>query len=249
VSLKLTIVMFINTGVIPILANFDKNNWFSQGGLCNDIFFIFLSLNFMRPLFYFLNGFYIYRRCKICREKRKPESKLSQREANLLYEAPQFDAPQRYADTMLVLMMTCFYTPFMPFLPVISFFGLLLQYWIEKIRLLKQNKIPEQMSEAMALAYSKIIPVCLFLYGFGNFIVVYILSDYKNHWVHIGLWVTFINMFIPMRSLCRYCEGDVSRKGAKTYQEVKHTFQTDYNRSNPITAQEATIDYLNMLIK
>ena len=51
---------------------------------------------------------------------------MTQRSANELYEGPNFDVAMRYALVMMVLMMTAFYTPLIPIIPIISFFGSIL---------------------------------------------------------------------------------------------------------------------------
>lgn len=64
VASKLTIATFINTGFVPLLVNVGKDNWFNNGGLCEDIFFNMLSISFFGPFFYLLNPLYCVKRIK-----------------------------------------------------------------------------------------------------------------------------------------------------------------------------------------
>lgn len=64
VASKLTIATFINTGIVPLLVNFGKDNWFDRGGLSVDIFYNMLSISFLGPLFYLLNPVYFVKRIK-----------------------------------------------------------------------------------------------------------------------------------------------------------------------------------------
>jgi len=161
IALKETFSMFINTGVIPILVNLGRNNWFGYGDLSIDILFIMFAINFVSPTLSILDVVHFWRKFRIWFEKKKgKESLMTQREANELSEGTEMDLSRLYAGTMLVFFMTAFYTPLIPLLPVISFFGLVYKYWVEKIILLRRNKLPEQFAEQMALNFSNLVPLC-----------------------------------------------------------------------------------------
>lgn len=40
VANKLTFFTILNTGLVPILVNWDTDNWFTAGGLVDDIFYV-----------------------------------------------------------------------------------------------------------------------------------------------------------------------------------------------------------------
>lgn len=50
--------MFMNTGIIPLLVNAEKDRWFVSGGLVVDIFFIQLANIFVAPLIYLISPMY-----------------------------------------------------------------------------------------------------------------------------------------------------------------------------------------------
>ena len=52
VAIKLTLAMFINTGLIPYFVNIDTEDWFTRSGLVMDVFFNILSVWFLSPLLY-----------------------------------------------------------------------------------------------------------------------------------------------------------------------------------------------------
>lgn len=76
--------------------NFDPDHWFIAGGLAESIFYIMLSATFVTPLFYIFDPWYLIRLVK--RSKTDMIEKLSQEEANLIFEGPQLDLAQRYAN-------------------------------------------------------------------------------------------------------------------------------------------------------
>jgi hypothetical protein len=50
VSLKLTLIRFVNTAIVPIVVNSRTSEWFGSGGLITNIFYIFISICFVDPL-------------------------------------------------------------------------------------------------------------------------------------------------------------------------------------------------------
>lgn len=65
VSIKLSTVMFINTGILPMFVNWGKENWYDSGGLMDSIFYNTLSVCFVSPIFYYFNPTYIVQRLKM----------------------------------------------------------------------------------------------------------------------------------------------------------------------------------------
>lgn len=61
IALKLTIARFINTAVIPIIVNYDVNQWFTRGGLVEDVLIILLTIAFLDPIMYLINFSRIYK--------------------------------------------------------------------------------------------------------------------------------------------------------------------------------------------
>jgi hypothetical protein len=47
VALKLTLVRFVNTAIVPLVVNIKLSQWFDEGGLVTNIFYIFLSICFL----------------------------------------------------------------------------------------------------------------------------------------------------------------------------------------------------------
>jgi hypothetical protein len=59
VAFKLTIARFVNTSIVPIVVNITARNWFIDGGLVSDIFYVMLSISFLDPLLYYFDMFYV----------------------------------------------------------------------------------------------------------------------------------------------------------------------------------------------
>mmetsp|Transcript_17293 Transcript_17293/g.16954 ORF Transcript_17293/g.16954 Transcript_17293/m.16954 type:complete len:424 (+) Transcript_17293:564-1835(+) len=112
VSFKLTICMVINSGVIPLIVNPGKKNWFNPGGLAVDMFFIVFALSFISPTVCLFDPLHYWKRFRFWWEERKGEkSRMTQREANELAEGIEWEVPYYYGLSMSKLIITFFYTP------------------------------------------------------------------------------------------------------------------------------------------
>lgn len=98
--------MFINTVLIPLFINYDEENWFTRTGLVTDVFFNLIGVAFLSPLIYIFSPGYLYKLFIRYREKKKGSGcKLTQAQLNELYEGQNVDLAQRYAITMLMLLL------------------------------------------------------------------------------------------------------------------------------------------------
>ena len=92
VASKLTIGIFINTGIIPLLANIIPSQWFDNSGIVMDVTFKILAVGFISPIFYVCNLGSCIKWCQLNKERLKGKnSRMTQLEANLLSEGPAID--------------------------------------------------------------------------------------------------------------------------------------------------------------
>lgn len=247
VAVQLSIAMFINTGIVPLIINLDKENWFIASGLVVDIFFNIIGVSFIAPLTYVFDPMYLIRLCKQRKaQKLGQKSQLSQHELNVLFEGPVLDMAQRYSNLMLLFMLTVFYTPLIPITPLFTGLGALLQYWIEKYMLLKVHCRPETLGAFMPSLVSSALPPFIILYGLSNYLFLNQLRGDNT----IG-FVSFIfsigYLLVPAQYLVQKFLKDVERPDNKTYQLHMLDFNTDYDRENPVTDEEATMNYLKKI--
>ena len=50
VALKLVLVRFVNTAIVPVIVNVHSESWFVNGGLVSDMFSIMISIAFIDPI-------------------------------------------------------------------------------------------------------------------------------------------------------------------------------------------------------
>lgn len=75
--------------------------------------------------------------------------KRSQLEANLLFQGPEAEIAFKYAYIFKTIWLTAFYAPLAPIVVPISIFGLLINYFLEKILFGKKYSIPNTVSSML----------------------------------------------------------------------------------------------------
>lgn len=71
VAFKLTLGRFVNTSIVPIVANIALDEWFNNGGLVSIFFYIMLSISFVDPFLYYFDTSYVLRLVKRWLARRK----------------------------------------------------------------------------------------------------------------------------------------------------------------------------------
>ena len=71
VATKLMLSTFINSALLPLFINIDKDKWFNSSGLATTIFYNVISISFISPLLDFFSISYILKRFKMWREEKK----------------------------------------------------------------------------------------------------------------------------------------------------------------------------------
>lgn len=237
VATKLMMATFVNIALLPLFTKLDKEDWFDNGGLATAIFFNVISVSFVSPLLKFFNIMYFIKRFRAWKEHRKGnKSKLTQRQANKLFEAPKMDMATSYAQTGLLFLLVCLYTPIQPILPIIALIGVFIQYWVEKYLLLRRCGIPEAMGANMAKFYAGLIPYGMLLYAISNYVFLRDLSDNKNTHGQWSLWFTLAYVILPVRMVTSLFTDTVSRDDKFSYSGERFAFIQDFDRSNPMTS-------------
>jgi hypothetical protein len=61
VAFKLILARFVNTSIVPLIANLAISKWFEDGGLVSVIFYVMLSISFVDPLMNYFDVWYVIR--------------------------------------------------------------------------------------------------------------------------------------------------------------------------------------------
>lgn len=243
IAFKLTIATFINTALLPIFTRLDKDEWFQSGGLATTIFYNVISVSFISPIFQVFSIPYFIKLYKMWRERRKGENcKLTQRQANDLFEGPQMNIASVYANSTLLVLIVCLYAPIHPLLPLIALLGIFVQYWVEKYLLLRRYSIPEATGNQMANFYASILPYALLIYAIGNHVFLNRLSNGKNTHGQWSMWFMLAYILLPVRIVLNLFTDNAKRDDTPCYSGSKFSFIQDYDRNNPMTSNHAKFE-------
>jgi len=168
VSWKLTIVSSLNTLLFPLLTHTDSSEWYTPGGLANNIFWVALSAAFVKPVFKVCYPYFIwrcYRRWDIKRVIKRQSAYISQGQANRIFQHCEIDVAACYADVMTKFLLCLAYTPLLPLIVPIILLGLGLEYWINKWVLLRQSCRPRFLNGKIAFSMVNFVKLALVLYG------------------------------------------------------------------------------------
>ena len=168
ISWKLTLVMSLNTLLFPLLTHREESEWYTPGGLANNIFWVAITAAFVKPLFTLLSPLAIwklYRRWDVKRVIEHQSAYISQGQANQIFQNDEVDAAAWYADIMIKFLLCLAYTPLLPLIVPIILLGLVLEYWINKWLLLRHSCRPRLLNEKIAFFMIDFVKPALVLYG------------------------------------------------------------------------------------
>jgi hypothetical protein len=86
------------------------------------------------------------------------DCKLTQREANILFEGATIDAANVISNYMNMIMTCVFYSPIIPQAIPLAMISSLLGYWTTKYNLLRRYKRPKMFGELMATFFANFMP-------------------------------------------------------------------------------------------
>ncbi|CAD8187902.1 unnamed protein product [Paramecium octaurelia] len=250
IAKKIGLAEFINVAILTLLVNIlikgqnetTINTMYQKGGLNSDVMWIFMTDSFM-PWFLFIFDFEHLKKLYIRRQIKQLGStcKLTQKEANEAFEGPMINLAEKYPAIAKTLLMALFYAPLLPacsFFALASIMGI---YWIEKILLLRRDSKPlptgSDMAQAMVEFY---IDLVILIYSLGNCVWEYTVFN-TMHW---STWISFIicSIFylLPKERVLEFIlKIGIDNATEESYDAKSPTFLDDYDRRNPVTAEEA----------
>ena len=252
-SVKLTLFTFLNGSVLPLVSElaFDKSDGYEI--LISNMLMKFLVNAFVTPGLWTINFIYFFKKFQICcfiegKEQNKEKIGKTQKELNDLYELPPMNIAAKYSYIAKTLLMSFLYIPIFPLGLIISFVGLLFGYWLEKFNFANMYKKPEMLNRQIAEFYVGYFILVFFAYGVGDYIFLQDVYDSKV-WSLINIIAFGILIIIPYHRLLlrEYFDVDESELNNKKYDDAYFSFSRDYERANPMTKKEGTINYLTKL--
>ncbi|KAL4494115.1 hypothetical protein ABPG72_016071 [Tetrahymena utriculariae] len=261
---NLFLIQLFNTAAIYVIIYLTKYRdqiWLSSG-IMADVMITHASIAIFTPLTGILLNFFKYLQRYLCLpygkkvQKNTVEENLMIKQIIDRLQGYQFDISYKYANTLYLLFSITFYGPLMPFLYVVGFFALYLQYWVDKYHIVKRYTISSTISadiNSELYQFIKIIPLIQILsYWFWSY---YVGFQSKQPFVFYGIAICFITFIFPNRAFLKiFCsDNNTSNKAREdlTYNDalMKGYFKKFYEHSNPVTCNESLKEYKNILQK
>lgn len=256
---KLCLFLCVNTVYLPLYIHSNSKNWYEDSGLAEDIFWLSLINAIVPNIMYGLDIPYLIRvvRQKLIERKaaKGVPLKMSQADANKLYEGPELDLSYRSAQVVKTYMLCMSYAPIVPIIIPICIAGLILEYWIVKYKLLRIHKKPRNYGNEIFKDISLWISFGIFAHAV---MIFYIYRQDQNDWVNITVFyigLTFQFLFLPTKSLVNSYRKISSYELLKNlykddensdnYHKQLPLFTTDYLRANPVTEDEGWLKWLS----
>ena len=255
VAAKLTIALFLNSALVPFVVNWD--DFYSSHGLAKQLNYIMLANALFYPVAYVFNPHWLIRwSCGRLEVRKRQRCMLTQLEANKLLEGRHLDMPQRYASLLKTYLLTVVYAPMLPLAFLFGALALVIQYWQDKVMLLRYIARPEMLSHVLGNSMLRVIPLGAVMYAFANWIFFYNLQPASRVPGVVGIVTSVAWLVLPWKKLAkllRMCKSRVLpnifdlSESDKAYEEVAVYFPDDYDRCNPLTLAEGNQTWLDLI--
>ena len=166
-ALKNSILIFINTGLVPLAVQFYIRGKVDETSLSNDVLWILLFNAILTPAIFFMDmSYYATKYFQYSLEKKieaGEEMKLTQQEVNDLFEKSSLNISFKFGYLAATSYLTLFYLPLFPMGVVVSFIGIVLMFWGEKYNLLRYYSRPRMISHHIGFFFFNLFKTSCFL--------------------------------------------------------------------------------------
>jgi hypothetical protein len=163
---------------------------------------------------------------------RTEKMKVTQIEANEIWEGPLPEIPYKYAYILKTLWLTAFYAPLVPIVVPISVLGLGLNYMIEKYLYRYIYSAPNMLSDMVndsALEMMEYFPLII---SMGEFIIFSYIKNYEVialplNWsipIYISIALSMLNLVLPMDQLNKCFKLKIDDLENPPYEKVEDRF-------------------------
>ena len=249
-SIKLTILTFISSVIIPFLTSNYYKAQLNHDILITNCFTMFLSNSFLIPITWTINFDFILKKLRMYIITKK-NKRLPQNELNKLYELLDMDIASKYSYITRTLFMSFFYLPIFPLGIPICFLGFIFSYFLEKYNFIKKYKKPLMLNSKIYEVYSNYFVIIFFFASLGNYF--FLKNVFDNYiWLYINIFLFSALTILPYYNLLKIDfieinEADI--KEGELYEDYFYNFFHDYERNNPITKKEGIKHFLDKLLE
>ncbi|EAS04833.2 kinase domain protein (macronuclear) [Tetrahymena thermophila SB210] len=243
IAKKMAWATFINTSLIQFFIDVvlsDSKKFgaiFSEGGIAynqNYVFMFNMVIPFVMGLIDFPGIFKKVKQKMLSKQVEK--CYFTQEQLNTLYEYPQYNISQQYANNLKTMFMVAFYSPIIPVGILYSMVAILLMYWVDKFNILRRKTIKFSQSAELSIEMTEMIEYILPIYSLSNalFLLYIVGIDYVSVVSWISLGIGLIHAALPMQLFNeKMFEIAEAPPNLQDFYQAEQFFTTDYDRENP----------------
>eukprot|EP00357_Protocruzia_adherens_P031247 CAMPEP_0115022088 /NCGR_PEP_ID=MMETSP0216-20121206/31305_1 /TAXON_ID=223996 /ORGANISM="Protocruzia adherens, Strain Boccale" /LENGTH=1152 /DNA_ID=CAMNT_0002394631 /DNA_START=120 /DNA_END=3578 /DNA_ORIENTATION=- len=250
VALKLGLALFVNTTILVYILNSRSEDWYSPGGLIEDVFYIMFANAIIPPLAQIFDYSWYKRRKERKKEIEKGMScELTQKEANELWEGLPIDLAQSYANVIKTITLALVYAPVLPLAWLLCAFGLWFGYWAEKYHMLKRCVRPNNLGDHMNTVITNLTPYWILLFALSNLAFFSQGSEGYSSEGLVGVCIAAGYILLPVQRIFdTFCSGKDFDRDLTPFDEAQLEFLEDYDRVNPVTQDEANAEWVKTIV-
>lgn len=251
---KLTTLFFLGKE-INILNDQDEFNFYTKGGLLENIFYVFISNALFTPLYTMFDPFYywkLYDQRKALKQGK--HCAMTQQKAHALFEELEIDLSFKNAYLIKTMLVSAFFAPALPLALIISIIGLIACYWADKYILLRYSSLPIALNHTLNNQMLKALEWTGFMFSAGNLLFILTLHDSEGVSVYTympklvvygAILLSLLHLTLPMTYINAHL-FHIPHEVAEDvpYDEARIDFPTDYDIENPVTCREGLYDFI-----
>ncbi|EAS01331.2 transmembrane protein, putative (macronuclear) [Tetrahymena thermophila SB210] len=262
---RYVVLLFFNSAFMPYLIHkkWDDDIQVSSNLLLQDITFLFLTNAFSEPLAKIFNVFWVHRVYMryIIRKYEPNKCPYTQHEANYWHEGPSFFIANSYAYISRTLFLCTWYASVSPYGLLFSLIGLICNYYVDRILLLRYCSCPESQSEDIITEVVNSLPFLPIIYICGVIqfqnrsklevnenLFVFFGQYFEYGLTSVAMFVSFVG-YLLINHLQKDKKEQFSDKFNIQYNDAISEFRTEYEKVNPITSFKANMEWTKAMNK
>lgn len=220
IIVKLSLLTFLNTCLIPLLSARSRSSWFEKDGLVQEVSVIVIIMNLSeigRMIFH--PQFLLHLALKVLLQcKKKHKLTITQKQANWIFENEEVKMGKTMSCILIFWLTILFYCPIIPGLTIFGIFGSILMYWVMKYLILRRMSIKMSMSSMLLMRATQVIKFGVLFNAIMGFIFFNILLNRISIPCLLSLIAAGFFFILPVKKyLIKWFIKEVNREDGTTY--------------------------------
>lgn len=162
---------------------------------------------------------------------------------------------QRYSNVIRLLFITLVFAPIAPVSSALGVLALGVNYWTDKILLLRRHSRPKHLGEELSRYVVAWLSLAILSYATSNFVVCYYQPSSNRVAPSISFGIAILYWLFPVKYLFRRIpiednielQEHILPSYYNDYEKNAAYFTEDYTRANPVTAHQGWTEWLALV--